>query len=325
VSNRASTAFHVFLISLALAGCGDDDAPAPDAGVVDAGSGDAGPPVDAGPRPSTFAMLGAASEGIALGRTPTGDSVLYVGLRDGRVVRVTPDGTVSDFAAVDAPVGIAVAANGDVLVCGSTGPEMGAPSVLFAIDPMSGTKRTLVAAGPGDAPLGLCNYVAVAPDDSIVFSDSEADRLFRADADGSGVALVTDAIDFPNGLAFSPDGATLYVASWAGAQVFALPFDRAMGAYGAPTSVVSGVENIDGLVALADGDLLLVTSAAGVQRVTPGSAAAVLYGPRLFMLPANGAAGDAAFGARTIYLTSLTRPALATIELDTAGVALPVR
>ena len=296
-----------------------------DAGPVDAGISDAAPPIDAGPRPMPFAELGGASEGIARGRTPAGESVLYVGVRDGRVVRVAPDGTVSDLAQVDAPVGIAVAANGDVLVCGSTGPEMGAPSVLFAIDPMSGMRRTLVAAGPGGAPLGLCNYVAVAPDDSIVFSDSEADRLIRADADGSGVALVTDAIDFPNGLAFSPDGATLYVASWAGAEVFALPFDRALGTYGAPASALRGVANIDGLVALADGDLVLVTSAAGVQRVRPGGAPAVLYGARLFMLPANGVMGDAAFGERTLYLTSLTRPTLARVDLDTAGVALPVR
>ena len=323
---RPSTVFPIFLISLALAGCGDDDAPpvASDAGALDAGA-DAGPALDAGPRPTTFAMLGAASEGIALGRTPAGDSVLYVGLRDGRVVRVAPDGTVSDFAQVDSPVGIAVAANGDVLVCGNTGPETGAPSVLFAIDPMSGSKRTLVAAGPGGAPLGLCNYVAVAPDDSLVFSDSDADRLLRADADGANVALVTDAIDFPNGLAFAPDGSNLYVASWAGAQVFALPFDRAAGTYGAPTSVLSGVENIDGLVALAGGDLVLVTSNSGLQRVTPGGAPAVLYGPRLFMLPANGAVGDAAFGARSLYLTSLTRPILLRVELDTAGVTLPIR
>ena len=302
----------------ALVACGDDDVGT--APLVDAGL-DSGERADAGPRPQTFADIGASTEGLAIGRTPAGDSVMYVGARDGRVVRVTPDGIVTDFAEVDAPVGIAVRASGEVLVCG----EDATGSVLFELDPMTGGKTVLVATGPGGVALGLCNYVAVAPDDSLVFSDSAANELYRTAADGSGITRITDAIQYPNGLAFSPDGATLYVASWSGSAVFALSFDRTTGLYGAPTMVVTDIANIDGLVTLSDGELLLVTSGSGLQRITPSGAPELLYGPRLFMLPANGVMGDTAFGANNLYLTSLSRMTIERVTIDTAGVSLPVR
>jgi gluconolactonase len=310
--------FALFALSMITA-CGDDDvAPPMDAG-TDAGT------VDAGPRPELFVELGSSTEGIALGRTPAGAPVLYVGVRDGRIVRVAPDGVMENFATVDSPVGIAVRATGEILVCGSTGPGTGASSVLFELDPTTGAKTTLIATGPGGVALGLCNYVAVAPDDSLVFSDSASNKLYKAAADGTGVALLTDTIEYPNGLAFSPDGATLYVASWSGDAMYSLSFDAATGAYGAPTSVLSGVAGIDGLVTLSDGTVVLVTSAAGVQRWTPGGASAVLFGPRLFTLPANGVMGDTAFGVNNLYLTSLTRTSIQRLALDTTGIALPVR
>lgn len=308
----------LLLLLSALSACGDDDVgttPLVDAGI------DSGARADAGPRPETFAEIGASTEGLAIGRTPAGDSIMYVGARDGRVVRVAPDGVVSDFAEVNAPVGIAVRATGEVLVCG----EDATGSVLFELDPMTGAKTVLVATGPGAVALGLCNYVAVAPDDSLVFSDSADDKLYRTAADGSGITLITDAIQYPNGLAFSPDGATLYVASWSGSAVFALSFDRATGAYGAPTMVVTDISSVDGLVALSDGELLMVTSSSGLQRIAPSGAPEVLYGPRLFMLPANGVTGDSAFGVNQLYLTSLSRTTIERVSIDTAGVPLPVR
>lgn len=317
-------ALSVLLVLSGLGACGDDDvSPATDGG-LDGGPPDAAP-VDGGPRPEVFIELGSSSEGIALGHTAAGAPVLYVGARDGRIVRVTPDGVMTDLAVIDSPVGIAVRATGELLACGSTGPEATAPSVLFEIDPATGAKTVLVATAPDGSPLGLCNYVAVAPDDSLVFSDSAGNKLYRAAADGTGLTLVTDAIEYPNGLAFSPDGTTLYVASWSGDALFSLSFDRATGAYGAPTSVLSGVAGIDGLVALADGTVLVVTSASGVQRVAPASSPEVLFGPRLFTLPANGVVGDDAFGAHSLYLTSLTRTSIQRITIDGTGVPLPVR
>ena len=314
-----SAALCFFFVIGTLVACGDDAPPASTDAGLDAAT------ADAGPRPEVFVEIGSSTEGIAIGRTPAGAPVMYVGARDGKVVRVAPDGVMSDVASVDSPVGIAVRATGEILVCGSTGPDATATSVLFELDPTTGAKTVLIATGPGGVAFGLCNYVAVAPDDSLVFSDSAANKLYRAAADGTGVTLVTDAIEYPNGLAFSPDGTTLYVASWSGNMLFALSFDRATGAYGAPASVLSGVSSIDGVVTLTDGTLVLVTSASGLHRVMPSGTPSVLYGPRLFMLPANGAMGDTAFGVDKLYLTSLSRTTIQRVTIDALGVQLPVR
>ena len=52
-----------------------------------------------------------------------------------------------------------------------------------------------------------------------------AESARRLHAKGANVALVTDAITYPNGLAFSDDGTTLYVASWDTTTLHALSFD----------------------------------------------------------------------------------------------------
>lgn len=292
-------------------------APAPDASAgadasVDAPAVDAAD-LDAGPL-RAFADIGATSEGIALGRTLDGAPVLYVGARDDRIVRIAPDGVVGDFVSIASPVGIAVRPDGTLLVCASQG---GAPGI-FAITP-DGVISTLVAAGPGGVPFGLTNFVLPAPDGSIVFSDSSGNALFRADADGANVALVTSAISFPNGLAFSPSGDTLYVASWDTDTLWALSFDRTTGAYGAPTPAITGVRNVDGVVAASGGALVLVTSSAGVLRVDPASPSAapvVLATVRDVALPANGAFGDTAFGTTNLYLSVLGRQSVYVLHTD---------
>lgn len=315
----ATSMRRALLVALAvpLAACSSDPAAPADAG-TDA------PPADAGPALEAFAEIGATTEGIALGRTPEGDSVLYVSTLDDRVVRIAPDGTVSDFVSLNDPLGIAVRADGSLVVCGKRDETEGAAPVLFAVA-LDGTVSEVLSAGPGDAPLGLTNFVAIAPDGSLVFSDSMADRVFRADADGANVALITDAITYPNGLAFSPDGTTLYVASWDGRAVHALSFDESTGAYGAPEVAIEGVANVDGVVTATGGELYLVTSTRGVLRASPGSEAppASVVPSAAVSLPANGAFGDAAFGEGTLYLTSLASRSVHRIVTGDTGAPLP--
>lgn len=290
---------------LALAACSQPAAGSDAATVDDAGS-DAASPRDSGPVVvEPFADVGASSEGIALGRAPDGTSVLYVGVRDGRIVRVTPDGTVSTFARIDSPVGLTVRPDGALLVCASA--PGGGASGIFLVS-TAGAVTTLVASGPGGTPFMLTNYVAVAPDGSIVFSDSAANQLFRADADGTNVAHVAD-ISYANGLSFSPDGATLYVASWDTATLMALSFDRTTGMYGAPSAVITGIANIDGVVTTSTGALALVTSSSGVLLVDPAMPAThgELAARTSVTLPANGVFGDASFGTHELFLSTLAR------------------
>ena len=62
-----------------------------------------------------------------------------------------------------------------------------------------------------------------------------------------------------------------------------------------------------------------------VQFGTPSGTPSVPYGPRLFMLPANGVMGDTAFGVNNLYLTSLSRTTIQRVTIDALGVQLPVR
>ncbi|MDQ3034291.1 MAG: SMP-30/gluconolactonase/LRE family protein [Myxococcota bacterium] len=284
------------------------------------------PDVDAGPQLEEFADIGATTEGLAIGRTPGGAPVLYVGTLDDRIVRIAPDGVVADFVTVNDPLGIAVREDGSLVVAAKRAEADGGAAVLLLIAP-DGTTSELVSAGPGDAPLGVTNFVAIAPDGSLVFSDSMANRLFRADADGAEVTLITDAITYPNGLAFSPDGATLYVASWDGRSVHALSFDRATSSYGAPAVAQAGVANVDGIVSTIDGALYLVTSARGILRTDPASPAApaTVVPMGTIALPANAVFGDAAFGESTLYVTSLASRVIHRIVTADRGAPLPPR
>lgn len=298
-----------------------------DAALVDAssdgGEGDAGQDGgprgrdaggDAGPSPvEVFADVGSTTEGIALGVTPDGTPALYVGTASDRIVRIDPSGVVSDFVSIDTPVGLSARRDGTLLVCAK---QSGAPAI-FTVTP-AGVVTAIVTATPSGANFGLTNFVIEAPDGSIVFSDSAGDALYRADADGSHLALVAP-ISFANGLAFSPDGRTLYVASWDTPTLHAIPFDPTTGAYGTMTTAHEGVSNIDGLVTTSSGSLVLVTSAAGILLVDPAAptaAPATLLGSRAVALPANGVFGDAAFGAHDVFLTSLGRQTIFVLHTD---------
>jgi sugar lactone lactonase YvrE len=297
------------LLSLA---CSSPTPPIDAATIADAGT-DARAVADTGPAVvESFAEVGATTEGIALSHDASGGSVLYVGTRDGRIRRIAADGTVTDFASIEAPVGIAARDDGSLLACAAVGGVIG----IYAVS-TTGAVTPLITSGPGGAAFGLTNFVAIAPDDSIVFSDSMANHLFRADADGTNVTLVAD-ISYANGLAFSPDGTTLYVASWDTSTLFALSFDAATGMYGTPTAVTTSIANIDGVVATSTGALALVTSSSGLLLLDPTAPATTTpLAPRTAItLPANGVFGDATFGVHDLFVTSLARPTIYVVHTE---------
>ncbi len=300
-----------------------DAGPSPsDAAPSDAAPSDAGPLLGS---LESFATLASTSEGIAFGVDAVGAPTLYVGvLGASEIVTVGADGTVRPFVSLPRPLGIAARADGNLVVCAKADTTTDAAGVLYEVTP-GGMVTPLLSTGPSGLPLVTTNYVAIAPDDSIVFSDSEANLLYRADPDGSNVALVTDAITYPNGLAFSADGATLYVASWDGSKVWALPFDRSTGAYGAPADFLDGVEQVDGIVTLASGALILVTSTSGVLQTTPAGAPTTLLRSRSLLLPANGSAGFGVYGQGWVYLSSLGNAEVWRLWVGEPGAPLPVR
>lgn len=289
-------------------GCGGDDATTPSTQNSAPALGDV----------ETFAELPASSEGLAFGPGPDGETALFVGARNHVLVRIGADGTVAEHASVPAPEGMARMTDGSLVICGKASTDPGADGVLWRVTPEGET--TLLVEG-GAEPFGLTNFVAVAPDGSLVFTDSGADRVYRADADGQNLALVTDVITFPNGMTFSLDGQTLYVASWDTEVVWALPW-KGDGTYGEPTPFADDVVNIDGLATFATGDLLYVTSGEGILRAT--AEGLVDIAPMAaFGLPANGAFGAGKFGEGWVYVTSLIGVNLNRVWVGEGGAPLP--
>lgn len=328
----STRALIVTIASLLLPGCGGEPAGSPGSSSShettgsggssgSTGSGGSGPLSPAVGDIEDFADLPGNSEGLAFGKGPDGSPVLYVG-SDDRVVRVHPDGSVDDLADVRNPVGMAIRADGSLIVCGSGDPGMAAGStVLWKITP-SGERSLLV--GPDQFSYAQTNFVAVAPDDSIAFSDSGGDKLYRADQDGGNVALIADPLSFANGLSFSADGQTLFVASWDTAHVLAVP-RHADGTYGAPEAFLDDAPNVDGLAVFASGDLLLVASGEGLVRVGPDKAKVTLAPGPALGLPANAAFGTGEFGEGWVYVTNLLGTKLRRVYAGEGGAPLPVR
>ncbi|MCC6214769.1 MAG: SMP-30/gluconolactonase/LRE family protein [Polyangiaceae bacterium] len=258
----------------------------------------------------TFAELTGGSEGIAF----AGD-VLYAALTGRGLVRVQTDGTVEEFVEIPSPVGVSPGPGGKVLVCGKS--EDTGEGVIWSVS--AAGERSVLVRGATE-PLALTNFVVVAPDGRLVFSDSGGDRVYVAESDGSSPRAAVTTVDYPNGLAFSEDGKTLYIASWSTETVYAASYDG--GALGEPRAHVTGFKSVDGLVALRGGDLVLVTSGDGVLRVAPDGTARTLAPSSLLQVPANGALGTGEYGKRWLYVTNLLGRSIARVAVDGEGVPL---
>jgi gluconolactonase len=124
-------------------------------------------------------------------------------------------------ADVTMPNGMALGTDGRLVVCEQGGPTTDA--VISRIDPATGQRSLVVGAWRGRT-LNSPNDVVVAGDGGVWFSDPSyghlqgfrprpevGDLVYRWDPVRGTADVVADGFDKPNGLAFSPDGSTLYV------------------------------------------------------------------------------------------------------------------
>jgi gluconolactonase len=146
-----------------------------------------------------------------------------------------------------------------------------------------------------DPPFGLPG-ASDDPEKELPFSG-----VFRAS--GGEVTLVTDELEGPNGLAFSPDERWLYVGNWDFDRTVVMRYDPETGAgdvffdmTGAP-----GEDAIDGIKVDVEGNLY-VCGPGGIWVLSP--AGEHLGTLRLPESPHNLAWGDA--DGRTLYVTALT-------------------
>ena len=268
-----------------------------------------------------FARIRGGSEGLAFGFDASGKTVLYVGTRD-LLLSVAPDGTVSEDDAsvtIPHPLGMALQSDGSLLICGEAeGPQEG--TALWRVSPAG--ERTMLV-GPAQGTFGQFNFVAVASDDTIVVSDSGDDKVYMMSPDAGTIELVTDAITYPNGMAFSPDGSRLYVASHSTKRIFGL--ERTSNGFGPPEVAVEDVDSVDGIAVLQSGDLVLITSGGGILRWSLDGNKRVVAPATDFAVPANGSFGSGAYGEGWMYVTNLVGTTVNRVYVGEPGVVLPVR
>lgn len=215
-----------------------------------------------------------------------------------------------------------------------TGIALDAAGNLFACDNRTGSivkidgseEPKIFVEGYQFEPFALPNGIAVHPrTNEIYFSDSERNRIYRVNPQGKGLAIATEAVPQPNGLAFSAAGDVLYVASLSGG-VFTVPLDRD-GAAGTPTRIAD-VPTADGLALDQDGNVFATGTEVG--KLTSGVYLIPADGSppfRYFTAPngkiyANIAFGRAGFNVTSLYLVSLNGT-LDEVELGSPGLVLP--
>lgn len=143
---------------------------------------------------------------------------------DVAIRRLALDGerTVSTVRASHSANGMTLGDDGRLIVCEQGSLEH--PGAITAVDPATGATETIVDSC-GGLPLNSPNDVVVARDGAIWFTDPSygfrqgfrprpalPDRVYRYDPDARELRVVAEGLDKPNGLAFSPDASTLYVA-----------------------------------------------------------------------------------------------------------------
>jgi gluconolactonase len=176
--------------------------------------------------------------------------------------------------------GMTLDREGNLVVCEQG--TMTTPARISRVDRGTGSAETIVA-GLGGFRLNSPNDVVVRGDGTIWFTDPSygftqgfrpkpqvADLVYRYDPRSDNLAVVADCLDKPNGLAFSADELTLYVAD-NGAPHHLLAFDvleNGRHLNGRRVLAVGTPEHPDGLK--VDGDGRIYASAQhGVQVFDP--------------------------------------------------------
>lgn len=173
------------------------------------------------PAAELIPLPGGSPEDVVVGP----DGMLYCGLEGGAIVRVDPSSHATGIVARTGgrPLGLEPTSDG-LLVCDA---ERG----LLSLDIATGAVETIVDAVDG-VPLRFCSNAVTTPDGTIWFTESStrfgfahytgaflehrpSGRLLRHDVDGTTTVML-DGLDFPNGLALTPDGSALILAETSG-------------------------------------------------------------------------------------------------------------
>jgi len=215
-----------------------------------------------------------APEGVAY--DPATKAFFVASVRKGKIVRIGPDGKVSDFvphgAGLRSALGMGVDPKRRTLWVASeaipmmNGAVEGDPpnSALFEFDLDTGKLRK--EHRPPDSPNPpFFDDLAVGADGRVYVNDGRSPRIYALDpARGAlEVFLETDAMRGTQGLAVTPDGRTLYASDYGGLYRIDVPSKRVALMPVPPDVALAGV---DGLV-YADGKLVGIQNGIEPHRV----------------------------------------------------------
>ena len=257
--------------------------------------------------PELFIDAFQAAEGLTFndrGQLFTGaDQAIWIARPDGSVTRVTE---------VTTHLGQAGIGEGDILAA-DFGPSAllrhgpATDGIVWRISPEGDKSLAAVGIGDPNAILGL-------PDGSYLVSDDFTDNIYRIGADGV-LTLFCDTVEHPNGMALSPDGATLYVAQIFESiapvvfsdRLWAVPLTD--GAPSGPPRLVAetGGGGLDGLAMDESGRVYIADNGGGrVWRFDPGSEELELIAEGVPHV-ASMVFGEGDFDRESLYATSTFR------------------
>lgn len=180
----------------------------------------------------------------------------------GFVAEVQPDGSWAVLADVPGSVGLAWWQ--DQLVVASGAGEGG----VVGVDVDSGATTWLATGVPS------ANFPLPTPWGSLLVATHTVDRIYEVSAAGA-VSIWADALETPNGLAFSPDGAWLYVANTYGNPnvLGRIPVSGGVAGAWEPLAELPVGSTQDGLAIDAAGAVYVALNVPGqVVRVQPDGA-----------------------------------------------------
>ena len=266
----------------------------------------AAPPDPAFPvQPERFINRFQGSEGL----TFNGEGRLFIGANNA-VWEALPDGSVRKLTDVHRHLGQAGIGPRDILAAdfGPTNAFQHGPNsdgIVWRITPEG--ERTIFATGIGDP-----NAIIRLPGGTWLVSDDAVDHIYRI-VDGRA-EIWSSAVPFPNGMALSRDGRTLYVAQIFSAigpvvpdnAIWAIPIrgDRPAG----PARIVARTgQGPDGLVADEHGRIYVADNGSGtIRRFDPDSGQTIVIAGNMPGI-ASLAFGEGRFDPTSLYATTTAR------------------
>lgn len=231
---------------------------------------------------------------------PNGD-IIVVEIAAGRLTRISPDGANTTVAELGGgPNGAAIGPDGRCYVCNNGGfrwhERDGTLLPGLPLDDYTGGWIEVVdlRSGGHEVLYRECDGVALKGPNDLVFDASgglwftdhgkthrrSRDRgaVYYAAADGTSIREVIFPLDSPNGIALSPDGATLYVAETHTARLWAFDVVRPgqvsrsrgrMFEIGRLVAGLGGYRLFDSMAVEASGNICVATIPDGITVISP--------------------------------------------------------